>query len=225
VSSLVVRANWSAAGGNAKELAWSCSESLGRLQKILFSLSKCQVVCLGAKLLDNKAIRLNLIVKMLSRANQLLSEFRLVRDCVALLLPPDLKEVVSEQLKLPLQSGIVLTHSRNVLLKRLNFSLWLLGQMELKNFYPELHLEIVVERYALIFLLLDPLLDLFEILRVEEGLAREFVVGLGILDSNAYVVLCRLDFLDVALDVFGLLDGLDVDLDVAHFLLFWLLFC
>lgn len=72
----------------------------------------------------------------------------------------------------------------------------------------------------MIFLLLDPFLDLFEILGMKEGLAREFIVRLGVFNSDADVVLCRLNFLYVTLDVFGLLDGLDVDLDVAHFCCF-----
>lgn len=63
---------------------------------------------------------------------------------MALLLSPNLEEVVSEQLKLSLQSGVVLSHGCDVLLKSLDFSFGLLGQMELENFDTQLHLEVVV---------------------------------------------------------------------------------
>jgi translation initiation factor RLI1 len=88
---------------------------------------------------------------------------------------PHVKEVVAEHLKLALQSLIVLAHLANLLLEDLDVSFGDLLERKFENLNLELHLRVVVEGLAIVFLLLDPTTYLLEELRVAVALASIFI--------------------------------------------------
>lgn len=98
-------------------------------------------------------------------------------DILSVLVPPEVQEVVSEKLKLALQFFIVFAHRANILLQGLNISLFHFFEMEFENLDSELHLSVVVELDAIELILVDPSLELVDVLRIQVSLPLELILG------------------------------------------------
>lgn len=102
-------------------------------------------------------------------------------NILPVLVSPQMQEIISEQFQLSFELLIVLLHRADILFQSLNICLLHFLEVEFENLNSELHLCIVVKLDAIEFVLVDPSLELVDVLGVQICLAFELILGHGTL--------------------------------------------
>jgi hypothetical protein len=108
-------------------------------------------------------------------------------DVLSILVSPKMKEIVSEKLQFSLQFLVVFLHLAYFLLQCLHIRFGNSLELELENLDSQLHLGVVIERNTGELILVDPSLELLDILIIEKSVSSEFFLGCGALHSDVQI--------------------------------------
>jgi hypothetical protein len=147
---------------------------LGCLSLELLQLSlavKSEVICLRSEFLENQSIRFHGVVQSVGGTDKTVSKLLILNliQILAVLVSPQVQEIVSEKLKLAFQLLIVLLHGTDFLFQSFDISFLNFFQMEFENLNSQFHFSIVIELHTVVFVFVDPSLELVNVLVVEEG--------------------------------------------------------